>query len=135
MPGNQTPTFGDYTDYELEALKTGASALNRSLDDLLVCLGERTCDVPLNETTVWSNVPVRVWKFAIGGQQVLKKWLSYRARGVMGRDLTTDEVLEALQMTRRLAALLLREPALNDSYGAATANFWSPPATAGVVAT
>jgi hypothetical protein len=135
MPGNQTPAVRGYTDEEIEALTSGAAAQNRSLEDVLRCLGERTCDVPLNATTVWSNVPTRVWEYAVGGQQVFKKWLSYRARAVIGRDLTPDQVLEALQMTRRIAALLLLEPALNDSYAAVTEDLWCPPSTMSVRAT
>ena len=41
-------------------------------------LGESTHDIYLNETASWRNVPERVWDFAIGGYQVMKKWLSYR---------------------------------------------------------
>lgn len=95
---------------------------------MLACLGSRTCDVPLNETTVWSNIPQRVWTYAIGGHQVLKKWLSYRAWAVLGRDLTTSEALDVLQIARRLAAVLLLEPALDGSYAAAKSSFWSVPA-------
>ena len=41
-----------------------------------------------------------------GGSQVIKKWLSYREKGLLGRGLTLDEVETVTQMVRRLAALV-----------------------------
>ena len=40
----------------------------------------------------WKNVPARVWKYTLGGYQVLKKWLSYREKAILGRGLSIDEV-------------------------------------------
>jgi hypothetical protein len=63
-----------------------------------------------------------VWEYAIGGYQVLKKWLSYRERQVLGRDITKDEAREFTHIVRRIAALLRLEPELDKSYSAVKAN-------------
>ena len=52
-------------------------------------LGEITFDIYLNDRAYWRNVPSAVWSYKLGGYQVLKKWLSYRERGVLGRPLKT----------------------------------------------
>ena len=39
--------------------------------------------------------------------QVLKKWLSYRERDVLGRALTPEEVLYFAEMTRRVGGIVL----------------------------
>jgi hypothetical protein len=49
---------------------------------------------------------------------VLKKWLSYRERQVLGRDITKDEAREFTHIVRRIAALLLLEPELDKNYSA-----------------
>ncbi|MXW40047.1 MAG: N-6 DNA methylase, partial [Synechococcus sp. SB0668_bin_15] len=59
----------------------------------LAPLGDTTLDVYLNERAFWRNVPFPVWRYKLGGYQVLKKWLSYRERGVLGRALWAEEVL------------------------------------------
>jgi len=51
----------------------------------MACLGSETCDVYLNATAYWKNVPKGVWEYTIAGYQVIKKWLSYRERDVLGR--------------------------------------------------
>ena len=76
-------------------------------------------DIYLNDRTCWRNVPLAVWDFTIGGYQVIKKWLSYRERELLGRALTPDEVRYVTEMARRLAALLALQPALDDNYRAA----------------
>ena len=53
---------------------------------------------------------------AIGGYQVMKKWLSYREHDLLGRSLTMEEAREVRDMARRLAAILLLEPALDENY-------------------
>ena len=50
------------------------------------------------------------------GYQVIHKWLSYREQPLLGRPLTPDEVEEVTHMARRLAAIVLMEPALNANY-------------------
>jgi hypothetical protein len=72
--------------------------------------------VYLNEVAYWRNIPAKVWGYYIGGYQVIKKWLSYRERGLLGRPLTMEEVREVTNMARRLAAIVLMEADLNDNY-------------------
>ena len=66
----------------------------------------------------WRNVPARVWDYTIGGYQVIKKWLSYREKALLGRGLTIEEAQEVTAMARRIAAVLLLEPALDANYAA-----------------
>ena len=61
-------------------------------------------------------VEIRVWEYTIGGYQIIKKWLSYREEPFLGRPLTKDEVRYVQKMARRIAAILLLEPALNANY-------------------
>ena len=81
-------------------------------------LGEATNDVYLNDTAFWGNVPDAVWDYTIGGYQVMKKWLSYRQRDLLGRALSLDEVREVTDMARRIAAILLLGPRLDAHYRA-----------------
>ena len=87
-----------------------------------------TLDVYLNAIACWKNVPQPVWDFTIGGYQVMKKWLSYREQRVLGRALTMAEIMEVTAMARRLAALVLLQPRLDENYQAAAAATWTPPA-------
>jgi hypothetical protein len=48
----------------------------------------------------------------------MKKWLSYRERSVLGRDLTLAELKEVTHMARRLAALVALQTQLDESYAA-----------------
>ena len=75
-------------------------------------------DIYLNDATCWRNVPRAVWAYTIGGYQVLKKWLSYREKALLGRGLTVDEVRYVTEMARRLAALLALQDQLDANYGA-----------------
>ena len=63
-------------------------------------------DVHLNDAAFWRGVPAAVWRYRLGGYQVLKKWLSYRERLILGRDLTPGEVQHFTDTARRIAALL-----------------------------
>ena len=63
-------------------------------------------DVHLNDTAFWRGVPATVWHYRLGGYQVLKKWLSYRERPILGRDLTPEEIQHFTDTARRIAALL-----------------------------
>ena len=63
-----------------------------------------------------------------GGSQVIKKWLSYREKGLLGRGLTLDEVETVTQMVRRLAALVALAAGLDDNYRRAAAAAWGWPA-------
>ena len=70
----------------------------------------------LEEVAYWRNIPAKVWGCYIGGYQVIKKWLSYREKPLLGRPLTPEEIDEVTHMARRLAAIVLLEPALNGNY-------------------
>jgi Type ISP C-terminal specificity domain len=73
-------------------------------------------NVYLNDTAYWRNIPANVWDYTIGGYQVIKKWLSYREHGLLGRALTADEAREVTHMARRIAAIVLLYPALDTNY-------------------
>ena len=60
----------------------------------------------LNDRAYWRNVPASVWGYRLGGYQVLKKWLSYRERKVLGRSLLPEEVQHFTDTARRIAAIL-----------------------------
>ncbi len=75
----------------------------------------------------WRNVTGRVWDYTIGGYQVIKKWLSYREPGLLGRPLTPAEAREVRDMARRIAALLLLEPELDANYAATRADTYPWP--------
>jgi len=81
-------------------------------------LGNTTHDIYLNEIAYWKNIPDRVWRYTIGGYQVIKKWLSYREQELLGRPLKLEEVTEVTQMARRITAILLLEPELDANYQA-----------------
>jgi hypothetical protein len=73
-------------------------------------------DIFLNDVAFWRNVPETVWDYTIGGYQVIKKWLSYREKPLLGRGLTLDEVRYVTEMARRLAALIALQSCLDDNY-------------------
>ena len=70
-------------------------------------LGATTFDIHLNADAYWRNVPAAVWRYQLGGYQVLKKWLSYREHPILGRPLESDEVQHFTDTARRIAAILL----------------------------
>ena len=69
-------------------------------------LGLTSFDVYLNDRAYWRNVPAAVWHYKLGGYQVLKKWLSYRDRDILGRPLSVEEVQHFTDTARRIAAIL-----------------------------
>ncbi|MEZ0051931.1 hypothetical protein ABIA30_002943 [Mycobacterium sp. MAA66] len=83
-------------------------------------LGEQVLDIYLNEDVCWRGVPTAVWDYKIGGFQVLRKWLSYRDKRVLGRDLTMVEARTFSSITRRLTAIVLLGPQLDANYVEAT---------------
>ena len=95
MPGQGRIIERPYTPGEREAMGDGVSAL-----------GETTFDVYLNERAYWRNVPANVWGYKLGGYQVLKKWLSYRERKVLGRSLRAEEAQHFVEVGRRVGAML-----------------------------
>ena len=71
----------------------------------LPALGETTFDVYLNARACWRNIPAAVWRYKLGGYQILKKWLSYRERGILGRPLTPEEVQHFTDTARRITMI------------------------------
>ena len=118
MPGKGKIIERDYTPSELEVISKGVRDLGLSLNQALDHLGKATCAVYLNDVAFWKNIPIKIWKYTIGGYQVSKKWLSYRERDILGRGLTMDEVREVTDMVRRIATILLLEPTLDGNYRA-----------------
>ena len=78
-----------------------------ALGDALSTLGETTFDIYLNARAFWRNVPVAIWTYKLGGYQVLKKWLSYRERSILDRQLSPEEVQHFTDAARRIGAILM----------------------------
>lgn len=64
---------------------------------------------------------------AIGGYRVTKKWLFYREEKLLGPPLTKEEVRYVQEMVRRIAAILLLQPALDANYRAVKENTYPWP--------
>ena len=105
MPGQGRIVERDYTTDERAAL-----------GDAIGVLGQTTFDIYLNSNAYWRNVPAAVWRYNLGGYQVLKKWLSYRERAVLGRALRPEEVLYFAEVARRIEGILAitDTPAVSD---------------------
>jgi hypothetical protein len=127
MPGKGKVVVRDYTPEERAAIETGARTLGMTPEQALAQLGEQTRDVYLNDVAYWCNIPQKVWEYVIGGYQVIKKWLSYREEPVMGRALTSDEVRYVTEMARRIAAIVLLQPSLDENYRKCRANTYAWP--------
>ena len=78
-----------------------------ALGEALPTLGETVFDVYLNGNAYWRNVPAAVWRYKLGGYQVLKKWLSYRERPILKRLLRPEEVQHFTDTARRIASILI----------------------------
>ena len=128
MPGRGRLEERPYAADEERSLADAAKLLGPSDIDARRLLGESTCDVFLNEEAFWSNVPVAVWDYRIGGYQVLKKWLSYREAPLLGRPLKEHEVRTFTALARRIAAIVLLGPRLQESYEAVKADTYVWPA-------
>jgi hypothetical protein len=122
MPGLGSVTERDYTPAERAALDQEGKALGMAGAAVQSLLGNRTLDVHLNANAMWTNVPTNVWAYTLGGYQVIKKWLSYREKEILGRVLKAEEVAYVSEMIRRIAVILLLSPALDANYEAAKAN-------------
>src|ERR1039458_7783894 len=109
MPGKGKAVTRPYTPAEL-------AAFAESGGDAAALLGPSTYDVYLNGKAFWSNIPSGVWEYTLGGYQVIKKWLSYREKALLGRGLSKEEARHVTDMARRIAALLLLGPALDANY-------------------
>ncbi len=116
MPGKGKLIDRHYTDKELEAIAQSSGELKLSEEDILAQLGKTTCDIYLNEVAYWSNVPINVWNYTIGGYQVIKKWLSYREEKLLGRPLQIEEVKEVYNIIKRICTIILLQHQLNSNY-------------------
>ena len=96
MPGQGHATERAYTPEERAAL-----------GDALSALGETTFDIHLNSHALWRNVPATIWRYKLGGYQVLKKWLSYREHSILGRPLRPDEVQYFTDTARRIQKIIV----------------------------
>jgi len=134
MPGKGKIVERDYTTEERRRIEEGAAALGLPVEQVFDLLGTRTLDVYLNNIAYWKNIPARLWGYTIGGYQVIKKWLSYRERGILGRGLTTDDVHMVTDIARRIAAIFLLKPKLDANYEAVTRSTFSWPRSGGVSA-
>ncbi|WP_051497966.1 type ISP restriction/modification enzyme [Candidatus Contendibacter odensensis] len=85
---------------------------------------EPAYDLYLNPAAYVSNVPRSVWEYSIGGYQVIKKWLSYREKALLGRDLRLDEAQALTGLIHRLAALTALQPQLDTLYAVARDSAW-----------
>jgi Type ISP C-terminal specificity domain len=117
-PGKGRGALREYAPAELKAIEAGAEGLGIIGARALELLGP-PMDIYLNDATYWRCVPKAVWDYVIGGYQVLKKWLSYREEGILGRSLTKDEAREFTSIVRRLAAIVLMTDRLNANYALA----------------
>jgi hypothetical protein len=124
MPSTGKLAERAYTDDELPAIAKSVEAQGMSRDQAVAFLGDTCFDVYLNDVAYWRCIPANVWRYTIGGYQVIKKWLSYRERALLGRDLTTDEARYVTEMVRRIAALVLMGPELDANYERVKADVW-----------
>ena len=62
MPGQGRVVEREYTADERAAL-----------GDTTSVLGQTTFDIYLNGNAYWRNIPAAVWRYKLGGYQVLKK--------------------------------------------------------------
>ena len=116
MPAKGKLIERQYSDAETTAIEAEATARGISPKMVRQSLGETTCDIYLNGIAYWRNIPLNVWEFHIGGYQVIKKWLSYREEKILGRAIKPEEAREVMNMARRIAAILLLQPTLDDHY-------------------
>ena len=96
MPGQGRVVERDYTADERAVLSHDTGVL-----------GQTTFDIYLNGNAYWRNVPAAVWRYKLGGYQVLKKWLSYRERGILGRALRPEEVWYFAEVARRVGEMVM----------------------------
>lgn len=116
MPAKGKVQERSFEQDELKAIDAEAGARGMSAEEIRRLLGDATLDVYLNGVAYWDNIPLNVWEYYIGGYQVIKKWLSYREDEVLGRALTPQEAREVMNTARRIAAIILLQPKLDENY-------------------
>ena len=116
MPGKGKVQQRAFDAEECQAIEAEAAVWGMTIQQARKLLGENTLDVYLNGAAYWRNIPTTVWEYRIGGYQVVKKWLSYRESEILGRALRPDEAREVMNMARRIAALILLQPELDENY-------------------
>jgi hypothetical protein len=131
MPAKGKLAQRQYAEAEAKAIDAEATKRGTSPEEMRLLLGEMTCDVYLNGAAYWRNIPLNVWEYYIGGYQVIKKWLSYREKVILGRPLKPEEAREVSNTARRLAAIILLQPALDANYQAVKASTYPWPSTTG----
>ena len=127
MPGKGRTVARPYSKEEKAAIAEAAKSRGISQKAALALLGADTRDVYLNDRAYWKNIPANVWEYYIGGYQVIKKWLSYREDKLLGRPLKSEEAREVTAMARRLTAIVLLQPALDENYRRAAAKAYAWP--------
>jgi hypothetical protein len=90
--------------------------------------GDESLDIHLNDVAYWADIPKPVWEFTVGGYQVIKKWLSYREKAILGRGLHSEEAESITEMARRIAAIILLQTDLDANYQTVKADVWPWPA-------
>ena len=101
-----------------------SSEEQKALSEAFSIFGKTTLDVYLNDHVYWRNIPERIWEYTISGYAVIKKWLSYREKKLLGRSLTVEEARYVTEMAHRIAALMLLGPRLDSNYRAAASNLY-----------
>jgi len=124
MPSTGRHAERAYTNEERTGMALGGESLGLSAEQTIALLGDTCFDVYLNDVAYWRCVPSNVWRYTIGGYQVIKKWLSYRERALLGRDLKPEEARYVTEMVRRIAALVLMQPELDANYERVKADVW-----------
>lgn len=124
MPSVGKLTERPYTDLERATIAEHAKSLSMAPEQAISLLGDTCFDIYLNDVAYWSCVPANVWPYMIGGYQVIKKWLSYREKALLGRDLKPEEARYVTEMVRRIAALVLMQPELDANYERVKSDVW-----------
>ena len=116
MPAKGKLAERAFDEEETKAIETEAATPGMTAKEVSKLLGEKTCDVYLNGAAYWRNIPLNIWEYYIGGYQVIKKWLSYREDKILGRALKPEEAREVMNMARRISAIILLQPKLDENY-------------------